>query len=142
MDGCDVEFGTEAWLQVVEEEAHNGMHRNPPPSDFRVSFIERFHGAPPLPDGSMLGFRIDVNGRNLFFRGGVGPSEDADVVIDADVDAVRVLTGMLKTDPLYGQVMQHFVDENKFRVKGDSAKVGDWLNGCHDAIVARTRQTA
>jgi hypothetical protein len=132
-------FGTIDWLEIVGEEMMNGVRRNPPLSDFRVSFIERYRGGRAMGGRLVYGFRVDVSGHDLTFQIGVDGDDIADVTIDADIDAVGVLAKLLSTDPAYAESMRRFTESGAFRIQGRLDELGAWTAGVHDAICERTR---
>jgi hypothetical protein len=132
-------FGTVDWLEIVGEEMINGIRRNPPLSDFCISFIERYRGGSAIEERLVYGFRADVCGHDLTFQIGVGGDELADVTIDADIDAVGVLAKLLSTDPTYAESMNRFAESGAFRIAGRLDELGAWTAGVHDAICDRTR---
>ena len=132
-------FATVDWLEIVGEEMMNGIRRNPPLSDFCVSFIERYRGGTAIGDRLVYGFRVDISGHDLTFQIGVGGDDIADVTIDADIDAIGVLAKLLSTDPAYAESMKRFTESGAFRIKGRLDELGMWTAGVHDAICDRTR---
>jgi hypothetical protein len=138
MTPARVKFGTLAWFDVVNEEMAEGLKRNPPADEFSVSFLERYHGGPGQSAGPLHGFRLCINGRNITFKVGVEPADTADVMIDADFEAVRVLASLLEGDPRYPAAIAEFTQSGKFKITGSPASLGDWTAGVHDRVTART----
>ena len=131
--------GTLDWLKMVEEEMVAALRHSPPAEDFGVSLVERYHGAPTLENGAMSGFRADVTGERLEFRAGVARSETADVVIDADIEALLVLAQMALSDPKFEDATLKLTQDGKIRVTGEIAILGEWFAKLHDRIYARTK---
>jgi len=133
-----VPFGTLEWFDLVKDEMQQGVRRNPPPADFQTSLIERYNNAPDTADGMMCGFRIDIAGDALEFRLGVSATETADVVVEADYEAIRILVAIPLADPNYEATVEQMTQEGRFTVTGEADDMGNWTDGVHDRICDRT----
>ena len=138
MNNQRVLFGTQAWFDVVQDEMRQGVERNPPPAGFQASLIERYFNAPPMANGAMCGFRIYIIGDKMEFQLGVSATETADVVVDADYEAIRILVAILSADPDYEASAEQLTQEGRFTVRGAAEDLGNWSDGVHDRICNRT----
>ena len=86
----------------------------------------------------MCGFRIDIEGDALEFRLGVSATETADVVVEADYEAIRILVAILSADPSYEASVEQLTQEGRFTIIGEADIMSNWTDGVHDRICDRT----
>jgi hypothetical protein len=115
-----------------------GVGRVVLPEGFSTSFLERYHGAPLLDNGAIPGLYVRIKDGNVEFQTGVSEAANADVMLDADFEAIRVLSSLYEDDPNFQTAWAEFTNSGQLRVSGSIESLGDWLTGVHDGVVSRT----
>jgi hypothetical protein len=130
--------GTAAWFEMVGAMMAQAASRAGLPPDLTLSLVERYTDGVELSPGLRQGIRFDIQDGAPSFRAGVKPGERGDITVEVTAQAARDLNRLSSADPRYAQARQRFTDNGDYRIEGDAARLGSWLEAVHDPIVERT----
>ena len=79
------------WFDMQERVVVDAVAQTDWPEGFQFSLVERFSGMDPLQDGSMQGFRLDIDPSGSTFRRGVAADETGDGTVEMTFAALDEL---------------------------------------------------
>lgn len=134
-----LEFGSEDWLEAMEQSVRAAFEAAPDRDDINFSYAETYTNIPKHLDGPEgLGYTVRMEAGNLTFL--PTASTDVDVVMIADYDAILPRVKMVVADDpeRWASTRQPLLDAGHLRTEGTGAFPSFMLE-VHDVMARRTR---
>lgn len=127
-----------AWFNMVGALMCRAVVQAALPSDYNITFLERFTDGATLPGGWVQGLHLAIVGGKPIFRAGVRPGEQADITMEVTRAASYAVNTLYSADPKFQSTFSELVASGAIKIVGDLSQLGEWLGTVHDPIVDRT----
>ena len=131
--------GTPDWFHMIGKILTDAAASAGLAPETNASFVERYSDGKELSDGLIQGIRLDIIAGKPSYRIGAAPDEKGDINVLVTADAARQLNAYYSVDPKFLELQARYQASGEWQVDGDLARLGNWLAGAHDPIVARTK---